>query len=262
MKQSLRNEIAAENAGLAAAEERGILIDEIAQDAKNLLSAARRSSDAKGLYLSGLYEDARQRAFAANENLRAVDFDRLVDAKTVTKKTAEIIEDHAPNAWSKPAPKYRVEQIQQGSNKRVIVTKTISDNGQQAESTKGTGKARSAKKGATMPKTAQKTCPVCKVEKTLSEFYKSSGTKDGHSFWCKDCNKAKAKARREARAAAEGSPKTTTPKAAKKDEAVPFEAPKDAKARKPLTDAQKAARAAKERERRAAKKAAEQTQAA
>ena len=34
-----------------------------------------------------------------------------------------------------------------------------------------------------------KTCTKCKVEKSVSEFHKHSGTKDGLSGWCKECRK-------------------------------------------------------------------------
>ena len=32
-----------------------------------------------------------------------------------------------------------------------------------------------------------KTCPKCKQEKPLSEFYKNRSRKDGLQAWCKDC---------------------------------------------------------------------------
>ena len=38
--------------------------------------------------------------------------------------------------------------------------------------------------------TDTKTCPTCKVEQPLTEFYKRSGTKDGLRSQCKTCGKA------------------------------------------------------------------------
>jgi transcription elongation factor Elf1 len=33
-------------------------------------------------------------------------------------------------------------------------------------------------------------CAVCGKTKPVADFYASKTSKSGHSFWCKDCNKA------------------------------------------------------------------------
>lgn len=44
-----------------------------------------------------------------------------------------------------------------------------------------------------------KTCKKCGLEKPVDDFYSGAQTKDGRSSSCKDCVKAAAKARREAK---------------------------------------------------------------
>ena len=38
-----------------------------------------------------------------------------------------------------------------------------------------------------------KTCIKCKADKSTDEFYGNSGTVDGYTSWCKDCQKASSK---------------------------------------------------------------------
>lgn len=40
-----------------------------------------------------------------------------------------------------------------------------------------------------------KICKRCKTEKELKQFYKFNTSKDGKSYWCKDCIKAYSKAK-------------------------------------------------------------------
>ena len=42
-----------------------------------------------------------------------------------------------------------------------------------------------------------KTCTLCGKTKPLEEFTKHRGTKDGHSYWCKECNSKRNKMFRE-----------------------------------------------------------------